>query len=216
MSGFPQILLSLAIVFTVVRVAWFVFGRHMSRGLMFRHKYKFLVVLGSGGHTSEMLIMIKQFREKLERIEFHFVVADSDTTSVARIAPVLGDDVPYTVIRTPRLRHVGESFFKAAVRLPKILLLNLLIVTRVDPDIVLVNGPGTCIPTIVGACLVQIFSPSFKRIFCVFVESFCRVKTISLTGKLLYPLADKFIVQWEPTSDVLRRFPRVIYKGPVL
>lgn len=216
MSGFLQTLISLALVFTMVRVAWFVFGRNMSGGLMFRHKYKFLIVLGSGGHTSEMLIMLKQFKDKYERIEFTFVIADSDSTSIARIAPVLGEHVPYKVIRIPRLRHVGESFIKAVIRLPKILLLNLILVIKVDPDLVLVNGPGTCIPTIVGACLVQIFSPSFKRIFCVFVESFCRVKTISLTGKILYPLVDKFIVQWQPTPEVLRRYPKVIYKGSVL
>lgn len=216
MSGFLQTSASLLLVFTIVRVAWFVFGRHMSKGLLFRHTYKFLVVLGSGGHTSEMLIMLKQFRDRMERIELHFIVADSDTTSVARIAAVLGDDVPYKVIRIPRLRHVGESFIKAVIRLPKIILLNLIIVMRADPDVVLVNGPGTCIPTVVSACLIQIFSPTFKRIFCVFVESFCRVKTISMTGKLLYPLVDKFIVQWEPTAEVLRRFPKIIYKGSVL
>ena len=183
---------------------------------MFRHKYNFLVVLGSGGHTSEMLIILRQFKEKYERINLHFLIADSDTTSIARIGPILGEQVPYTVTRTPRLRHVGESLVTAVFRLPKILLLNLLIVSQVDPDLLLVNGPGTCIPTVVAACLVQIFSLRFKRIFCVFVESFCRVKTISLTGKLLYSLVDKFIVQWQPTPDLLRRYPRIIYRGPVL
>jgi len=30
----------------------------------------------------------------------------------------------------------------------------------------------------------------------VFVESVCRVKTLSMTGLLLYLIADVFIVQW--------------------
>ena len=30
----------------------------------------------------------------------------------------------------------------------------------------------------------------------MFVESFARVQALSLTGKLLYPLADRFVVQW--------------------
>ena len=30
----------------------------------------------------------------------------------------------------------------------------------------------------------------------LYVESFCRVKSLSLTGKLLKPIVDKFIVQW--------------------
>ena len=216
MSGLAQTLVSVALVFTIVRIVWFLFGRHLTGGLMFRHKYKFLVVLGSGGHTSEMLIMLKQFKEKFERIEFHFLVAESDTTSVARIAPALGESTPYSVTKTPRLRHVGESLMSAILKLPKILVANILILSRIDPDVLIVNGPGTCIPTVFGACVVQIFSLSFKRIFCVFVESFCRVQTISMTGKLVYPFVDKFIVQWEPTRELLRRFPRLIYKGPVL
>jgi beta-1,4-N-acetylglucosaminyltransferase len=30
----------------------------------------------------------------------------------------------------------------------------------------------------------------------IFVESFCRVQSLSMTGKILYYVADRFIVQW--------------------
>lgn len=30
----------------------------------------------------------------------------------------------------------------------------------------------------------------------VFVESFCRTQTLSLAGRLLYPVVDTFVVQW--------------------
>jgi hypothetical protein len=30
----------------------------------------------------------------------------------------------------------------------------------------------------------------------VFIESFCRVQSLSLSGLLLYPLVDEFVVQW--------------------
>ena len=39
----------------------------------------------------------------------------------------------------------------------------------------------------------------------VFVESFCRTKSLSVTGRLLYPFACRFIVQWEELVD---RYPR--------
>ena len=211
-----QILIAIFIVFTVVRVVWFFLGRHMTPGLMYRNKYKFLVVLGSGGHTSEMLIMLKQFKDHLDRIDFSFIVAESDTTSIPRITVVLGEDFPYTVIRTPRIRHVGESFMTAIIRSPLILLHGILVVSRADPDVLITNGPGTCVPIILGACVVQIFSIAFKRIFCVFVESFCRVKTISLSGKVVYPFVDKFILQWPPTQEIAKKYPNAVYRGKLL
>mmetsp|Transcript_7530 Transcript_7530/g.11598 ORF Transcript_7530/g.11598 Transcript_7530/m.11598 type:complete len:106 (-) Transcript_7530:60-377(-) len=84
------------------------------------------------------------------------------------------------------------------------------VVYEVKPDLLLVNGPGTCIP-IVAATLV------FKCLgFCrgdiVFVESFCRVKSLSLTGILLYPVVDRFFVCWKelkqkyPFCDVITTF----------
>ena len=39
----------------------------------------------------------------------------------------------------------------------------------------------------------------------VFCESFCRVKHLSLTGKLLYPIADRFVVQWPELTQGHRR-----------
>lgn len=39
----------------------------------------------------------------------------------------------------------------------------------------------------------------------VFVESFARVTRLSLTGRILYPLADEFIVQW---PQLHQRYPR--------
>jgi beta-1,4-N-acetylglucosaminyltransferase len=46
----------------------------------------------------------------------------------------------------------------------------------------------------------------------VFVESFCRVETLSATGMLLYylPLADAFLVQW-PQLKV--KYPQADYIG---
>ena len=100
---------------------------------------------------------------------------------------------------------------------------------KVDVDVLLLNGPGTCFVLCVAAYINRVgdllFSlheyerfglqflglPSPKL---VYVETFARVRTLSLTGKLLRPIADRcelllynaqilkliydarFIVQW--------------------
>jgi hypothetical protein len=43
------------------------------------------------------------------------------------------------------------------------------------------------------------------------MESFCRVKTLSLTGKLLYVFVDVFIVQW--MQLVSKKYKKIVYLG---
>ena len=43
-----------------------------------------------------------------------------------------------------------------------------------------------------------------------FVESFARVQRLSLTGRLLYPVADVFLVQWPALA---KQYPRARYAG---
>ena len=44
----------------------------------------------------------------------------------------------------------------------------------------------------------------------VYVESICRTRKLSLTGRLLYPLADRFLVQW---PQLVTRYPRAEHIG---
>lgn len=49
-----------------------------------------------------------------------------------------------------------------------------------------------------------------KRI--IYIESFARVNSASLTGKLMYRIANLFIVQWE---EMLKIFPKAVYGGGI-
>lgn len=48
----------------------------------------------------------------------------------------------------------------------------------------------------------------------IFLESLARVKDFSLTGKLVYPIADLFLVQWPELLDKKR--PKAIYRGRLI
>lgn len=58
---------------------------------------------------------------------------------------------------------------------------------------------GTCLPICVSAFVLRFLGYAPTRI--IFVESFCRVKSLSMTGRLLYYFADRFIVQWPGLQD---------------
>lgn len=49
-------------------------------------------------------------------------------------------------------------------------------------------------PMQVSRLQVQILGLSYTRI--IYVESFARVSTLSLSGKLVRPFVDTFVVQW--------------------
>ncbi|KEP60572.1 UNVERIFIED_CONTAM: glycosyl transferase, putative [Hammondia hammondi] len=203
-----------------------------------------IVVLGSGGHTGEMLRLVQSFNPRFFRM--HFLVADSDSTSLQQLAaahwrsfqdgktvetkeldeetkkaqePVQGELAEaelkalvaqrgFRVSRVPRSREVGQSFVSSFFSSLRALLSSLRLVWRLDPELVLVNGPGTCIPVAVAALLREFLLGRGFRL--IYVESVCRVDSLSLSGRLLYPFADRFFVQWPGLAE---KFPKCEYVG---
>ena len=100
-------------------------------------------------------------------------------------------------LRIPRSREVGQSYASAVVSTARAAAASVLLVLRERPALVLVNGPGTCLPVAVAAKVLSCLRlvPACR---VVFVESVCRTVGLSLTGRLLYHsrLADQVQVQW--------------------
>jgi len=70
-------------------------------------------------------------------------------------------------------------------------------------DILLLNGPGTCFVLCITVYLNKFFG--LQTPLVIYVESFARVKSLSLSGKLIRPLADRFILQWDEAGETQRR-----------
>jgi len=75
-------------------------------------------------------------------------------------------------------------------------------------------------PTVVistGAGIGVVVCYIAKLFFCskiIFLESFCRIDEPSLSGRLVYPIADLFFVQWK---EMLGRYgKKAIYRGAVI
>lgn len=70
-------------------------------------------------------------------------------------------------------------------------------IRRIRPDAILSTGAGLAVPFfLVGKLL---------RTRLVYVESVTRIETLSLSGRLVYPLADRFFVQWPHAARHRRR-----------
>ena len=170
-----------------------------------KQRIKTLVVLGSGGHTAEMLRLITAF--DFERYTpLTLVTAATDTTSRAKAER----ELPRAALSTarwaeiPRAREVGQSFGSSVPSTLRALFACVHLIWTAAPELVLVNGPGTCVPVAVLARL------SGSRV--IFVESWCRVESLSLTGRIMYWVAHRFVVHW---PELARRYPRAEYLGRI-
>jgi beta-1,4-N-acetylglucosaminyltransferase len=95
---------------------------------------------------------------------------------------------------------VGQSYTTAVVSTARGFASSASLLMRERPSLLLVNGPGTCLPVAVLAVALSRLG-LVPRCRVVFVESVCRVTTLSLTGKLLYRVADRVLVQWPELAE---------------
>lgn len=161
-----------------------------------RRPLRTLVVLGSGGHTAELLDLVQTLDSTVYTIEY--VKANTDTTSANRLPPSA------KLISIPRAREVGQSYLSSAWTTLRALWSALLLVYQRQPDVILCNGPGTCLPIVLAALLWRVCG---RPCAAVFVESLCRTWTLSLTGRLLYPFVDVFCVHW---TSLVERYPSAV------
>ncbi|GLI67423.1 hypothetical protein VaNZ11_011619 [Volvox africanus] len=176
---------------------------------------KTLVVLGSGGHTAEMLMLLDSV-DKAQYSPRSYVVAATDPMSgpkaLARERVWQETDSPtgFRIHQIPRSREVGQSYITSVATTLCSLVFAFGLVFKEAPDLVLVNGPGTCIPVCAAAFVYRVLGLAGTRV--VYVESIARTRRFSLSAKLLYHLrmADLLFVQWE---QLARTYPRALYAG---
>jgi UDP-N-acetylglucosamine:LPS N-acetylglucosamine transferase len=73
------------------------------------------------------------------------------------------------------------------------------------------QNPGVIVSTGAGLALPFFVLGRLQRRRLVYVESITRVEKLALTGRLVYPLATSFFVQW----DSLAELPRARFHGSV-
>lgn len=174
---------------------------------------KTIICIGSGGHTTEMLQLLKNidFEKYSPR---YYILASSDTTSRNKIKELeesKQNPNDYHLISIPRSREVHQSYITSIFTTIISIIYSIPYVLKIRPDLILCNGPGTCIPVCIIGFLLKLAFVTDTRI--VFIESFCRTKTFSLTGKILIYLADNFLVQW---LTLKRRLKRAEYIGQLM
>ncbi|WOO82766.1 UDP-N-acetylglucosamine transferase subunit ALG14 [Vanrija pseudolonga] len=166
------------------------------------------VFLGSGGHTGEMRALLSALdgEKYAPRVYVYGAGDEMSLRAVADVESALGgttSNKDYELLALPRARAVGEGKLSTLVSASKTLVFAtwytfaLPLLRRPSTpwvDVLLLNGPGTAVVLVAVAYIRRLLGLSYTRI--IYVESFARVKTLSLSGKLLRPFVDTFVVQW--------------------
>jgi beta-1,4-N-acetylglucosaminyltransferase len=165
---------------------------------------KTLVILGSGGHTGEMI----QFTNLLNRSNYYplvYIHATTDISSRVRVETIeknKNNTLNVSYYSIPRSREVGQSYFTSIFTTLYSIVHAFQIIYLIRPQLILCNGPGTCLPLVIIALFYRALI--FRPCKIIFLESFCRVVSLSLCGKLLYFCVDRFIVQWPQLAKKYR------------
>lgn len=146
-------------------------------------------------------------QKKAAQAEAALMEASSSSSATTTAPP----PEPPKVITLPRAREVGQSYFSSVFTTLRALFAAVWIAFTQRPDLLLVNGPGTCLPVVVATKVAAVVFRLCRGKVC-YVESIARTRSLSLTGKILYylRLADLFFVQWPSLAE---RFPRATCAG---
>lgn len=149
---------------------------------------KICFAASSGGHF-EQLLMLKPLMERYDSL-------------------LVTEKTPYSTPISQEKMYYVHQVNRREILFPLWLICNtwteLKIVLRERPDYVITTGVLAMIPL----CLIE-------KLFggkVIYIESFAKVTSPTLSGKLLYRVADRFYVQWESMKKI---YPRAIYLGGI-
>ncbi|MEJ2887915.1 PssD/Cps14F family polysaccharide biosynthesis glycosyltransferase [Actinomycetospora aeridis] len=146
-----------------------------------------LLVASGGGHLAQLLALRPWWQERHRT----WVTSDNaDTRSQLEGEVVIHAFFPTTRNVKNLLRNSWLAFRTIPV---------------VRPDLVVSTGAAVAVPFFLIARSL--------RIPTVFIEVFDRIESRTLTGRLCYPIADVFMVQWDEQQKL---YPRAHVVGALM
>ncbi len=150
---------------------------------------KVLFIASTGGHLSELLQLKSLFNQYKS-----YLITEKTKSTIGLKKKY--DNVEYLVYGTKD--HIFSYAFKFLFNCFK----SLVLFIKIRPKVIVTTGTHTAVPI----CYIgKIFGSKI-----IFIETFANSKTKTLSGKLIYPIANTFIVQWE---EMLKFYPKAIYGG---
>ena len=151
---------------------------------------KVLFISSTGGHLDELL-ELKTLFDKYD----YFIITEKDK-STKNLIKIYNNRISFLLYGTRQQK----------VLYPFILLINILksiyFYLRIRPQYIVTTGTHTAVPI---CYLGKLFGSKV-----IFIETFANRTTKTLSGRIIYPISNLFIVQWE---EMLKLYPKAVYGG---
>lgn len=152
-------------------------------------KFKVAFVSSTGGHFSELMQLVSG----INRFEYFIVTEENSSAELLK--------QKYNV-RFLRQQERKNTVFLYVFFVN--ILLSIKILFHENPDVIISTGAGSTVPICIMGKLLG------KKI--IFIESFAKVSSPTMTGRILYLFSDKFYIQWQ---ELQRFYPKAEYRGKI-
>lgn len=154
---------------------------------------KVIFIASTGGHLNELLQLSSCFKK------YDYYLITEKTPSNLSLKSKFDKRVYYLLTGT-------YTTLKAKILYPFKFFINCLkslyYFFKIKPDVVVTTGTHNTVPM----CYIA----HFFRKKVIFIETFANSEFPTKSGKMVYPIADVFIVQWK---SMLKFYPKAIYGG---
>ncbi len=153
-------------------------------------KKKVMFIASTGGHLTELLQLKSMFTK------YDYCLITEKTKSNLYLKDIYKENVHFLIYGTKH--HPFIYIFKLLFNC----FISLFYYLKYRPNYIITTGVHTAGPM---CCLGKIFGSKI-----IYIETFANMVTKTSTGKMLYPICDKFIVQWESMKKL---YPNAEFGG---
>ena len=148
---------------------------------------KVLFISSTGGHLSELMKLEPMFKDYDYRI-----ITEKDSTTMYLEEKYKGRVffVPYST-----RSKIISYFFKYSY----IILKSIFLFLKIKPDVIVSTGTHTAVPMCYFGKILR------KKV--IYIETFANINKKTVSGKMVYPISDIFIVQWK---EMKKLYPKAI------
>lgn len=151
---------------------------------------KVVFISSTGGHLVELLQLKKMF----DNYDYHLITEKTKTNM--NLENEFKGSISYLTYGTKK--NIFKYLFIFSLNIIKSLYLYL----KLKPEYIITTGTHTAVPL----CYIgHLFKSKV-----IYIETFANQSFGTKTGKMIYPIADLFIVQWESLLEV---YPNAKYGG---
>ena len=153
-------------------------------------KKKILFISSTGGHLEELL----QLKPLFEKYDYH-IITEKDKSNIG-LKEEYGKKLSFLPYGT------RAKLFTYMFKYLYLCIKTVYLYFKIHPKVIISTGTHTAGPMCV---LGKIF-----RSKIIYIETIANINKKTATGRLIYPIADLFIVQWE---EMLKLYPKAVYGG---